>query len=475
MNGKKVAGELVERDKARRIYEDIVRRMKDPSLLEYVGHNVIKAHMYPIPRREETRIALAYTQILTPVNGVYKYSYPFASGTRENTPIEHCVISVNIQSYTPIKNVYSPTYKMEIHSTKYEAHCGYENSNFSPKEDFLLYYSVSANAIGGTIMSYREKYKDGYFMMLLSPGDTDMPALDKDVVFVLDTSGSMDGKKIEQAKDALRFCINALHSGDRFTIVQFASTVTRYESMLVPATHENTMTAHRFIDHCSALGSTNLNEALVTSLRMFSDDQRPHMIVFLTDGEPTEGITRADDILKNCANANGASARIFVFGVGDNVNTHLLDTLATQHNGSSDYVRPQENIETIVSSFYTKISAPVLSDISLSFGDIAVSDMLPMPLPDIFKGTQLVVFGKYEGHGSAKITLTGNMNNETKTFVFEHHFPSEDTDNAFIPRLWATRKIGYLTNEIRLHGENKECVNQIVALSKEFCITTSKT
>lgn len=475
IDGKKVNGEILDREKARKIYEDIVRRMKDPALLEYVGRNMFKARVYPIPKQREKRIELVYQETLPYDAGIYKYVYPLDTEKFSPRPLKEVSINVNIKSVLPIKNVYSPSHRIDVKMQKFAAACGYEGKNVKPDKDFILYYTVSEKDVGLDLLTYKKPGTQGYFMLLISPGKLAGKSTPKDIVFIIDTSGSMSGRKIKQAKEALRFCINSLNRGDRFNIIAFATSVNSYQSKLVPATPQNIASALEFAAGLEARGGTNINQALLSGLGIFEETKRPRMIVFLTDGQPTVGVRSIKDILSNLKKANQSEARIFVFGVGNDVNTHLLDRMAEMHRGMTEYVVPGEDIEIKVSSFYRKISEPILSDIRLDFGKIKVEEIYPSTLPDIFRGTQLVLLGKYQGNGSARIVLKGYVNGREKKFLYQAQFPRENRNNDFIPRIWATRKIGYLINEIRLKGENRELVDEIIRLSKKYGIITPYT
>lgn len=481
INGKRTGGEVMDREKARRIYEEIVRQMIDPGLLEYVGRNMFRARVYPIPAKGETRIELEYTETLRYDAGLVRYVYPLDTERFSPDPIEEVTISAEISSSVPLKSVYSPSHEIDTKVETYGAVAGYEDSYVKPDTDFVLYYTVSEKDVGANLLAYREEGEKGYFLLLLSPGQIEGPRLKKDIVFVLDTSGSMRGPKIGQAKRALSYCIERLGDGDRFSVIGFATGVDPMESGLVPANEKTRETALAFVDDLSARGGTNIGEALLeaTGSVTGSDPEgplsRPRIIVFLTDGEPTVGETDAKRILSKLEDANRAGARIFVFGVGTDVNTHLLDRISIEHRGISEYVGPDEKIERVISSFYTKISEPVLSDIELDWGRVETSGIFPVVLPDLFKGTQLVLLGRYEGRGTTAISLEGNVEGKRKKFVYEVSFPGVQTKNDFIPRLWAMRKIGYLMNEIRLNGENRELIDEIVSLSKEHGIMTPYT
>ena len=481
IDGKKTSGEVMDSEKARRVYEEIVRQMIDPGLLEYVGRNMFRARVYPVPARGETRIELVYTETLKYDAGLIRYVYPLDTERFSPDPIEEVTISAEVSSSVPIKTVYSPTHEIDTRMERHHAVAGYENSHVKPDRDFVLYYTVSEHDVGANVLTHREKGERGYFLLLLSPGKIDGPRLKKEIVFVLDTSGSMRGTKIEQAKHALSYCIDGLGAGDRFSVIGFATSATVLSNGLLPVNESTREQAHRFIDGFGARGGTNIHDALLEATEILDGSNpghtvsRPRIIVFLTDGEPTVGETDTKKILSKLENANRGRARVFVFGVGADVNTHLLDRLSIEHRGISEYVDQGENIEHVVSSFYTKIAEPVLSDIELEWTRAKPGEIYPIVLPDLFKGIQLVLLGRYDGHGSTALTLKGSVEGKQRTFVYESSFPAVQGKNDFIPRLWAMRKIGYLMNEIRLHSENQELIDEIVALSKEHGIMTPYT
>jgi uncharacterized protein YegL len=477
IDGKRTTGEILDREKAREIYEQIVRKMRDPGLLEYVGRNMFRARVYPIPGHGESRIELKYTQTLQFDGGLIRYAYPLNTERFSPLPIEEVTVAAKLHSSIPIKTVYSPSHDVDIRSEKYYAEVGYEANNIKPENDFLLYYTVSEEDLGLNLLTFRDGDDPGYFLLLLSPGKIDTKPLKKDILFLFDTSGSMRGEPLEQAKDALRYCLKGLGDDDRFNVVSFATFVNPYKDGLVDANKKSVEEAVEFVGNFRARGGTNIHDALMTALGMFREEKasRPRMIVFLTDGEPTVGETDIKRIIMNLRETNGTNVRIFVFGVGNDVNTHLLDRISIEHRGVSEYVEPGENIELKVSSFYTKISEPVLSNPYLDFGKIRTSEVYPAALPDLFKGTQLVLLGRYDGHGTSPIILSGDIDRSRTRFVYEGRFSEKDSEHDFIPRIWATRKIGYLMNEIRLSGEKRELIDEIIRLSKEYGIMTPYT
>ena len=468
----KLEGEILEKDEARQIYEDIVRRMEDPALLEYVGRDMFKARVYPIPANGEKRIQMGYSEVITCDSGICKYLYPLDAERFSSKPLEDVTISVKIRSKQPIKAVYSPSHEIRVKRVNdYEVEVSYEETDVKPDKDFLLYYTISEKDFGINLLTYRDVGEDGFFMLMIAPKQ-EIPTgeiIAKDMVFVLDTSGSMSGTKIEQAKNALKFCINGLNEEDKFDIIAFSSEINRFKGELIPVNSDNTAAAINFIDSIVASGGTNINDALLDALKL-----EPSTVVFITDGKPTVGTTDMEDILSNIGKVS-KDTRIFVFGVGYDVNTHLLDKISEQNSGISEYVRPEEDIEVKVSNFYAKIKNPILSDLTIDFGGIDVIDRYPKTLPDLFKGSQLILFGRYRGDGDAVIKLTGEIGDEEKTHTYEVYFPRIDSENTFIPRLWATRKIGYLLDEIRLNGEDQELIDEIITLSTTYGIITPYT
>jgi Ca-activated chloride channel family protein len=475
VDGEKVEGRLLEKDEARAIYESIVRQRRDPALLEYMGRNAFQASVYPIPPGGERRIELEYSQVLTADQGLVQYVYPLNTEKFSHRPIEEVSVHIDIHSDQPLKAIYSSSHDVAIDRRgDYNAAVGYEEYNVKPDKDFTLYYSVSDEDFGLNLVSYKQAGEDGFFLLLVGPkievDEAEIVA--KDVILVLDTSGSMRGEKIVQAKNALKFVLDNLHNQDRFNIVAFSTGVQTYARGLVSGTERHE--ALRFVDGLTAAGGTDINRALLEALDS-ADDERPTVVIFLTDGLATEGVVETDRILDNVADAAGPSARLFTFGVGNDVNTFLLDRLAEDHRGVSAYVRPGMDIEEEVSAFYAKISTPLLSDISLDFGEIHVEDTYPYPLPDLFAGTQLVLVGRYRQGGPTTITLEGMVNDRPQTFTYEDVTFRSHSGDDFIPRLWARRKIGYLLGQIRLHGESDEVVEEIVELSVRYGIITPYT
>ncbi|MFQ5413944.1 MAG: VIT domain-containing protein [Phycisphaerae bacterium] len=480
IDGREIEGKLLGVEEARRVYESIVARMRDPALLEYIGSRMFRARIFPIQPKAEARVRLSYTQLLTTDDGLVRYRYPLKTDRGSAPPIELVSVVVNVSSATPIKSVFSPSHAVAVsRNGDHKASVSFEGKNVRADKDFELLYTLSNKEFGLSVLTFRDAGQDGFFLVRIAPpahtsaGDV----LPKDISFVIDASGSMSGEKMEQAKNALKFCLENLHPQDRFNIIPFSHEPVPFRPALVDASKETIDDARAFADALKANGGTNIHDALLTALATAPgrDDHRPYLIVFLTDGQPTIGVTDPDDILKAVQNKNARRVRLFVFGVGNDVNTRLLDLLAEQNRGARDYVQPGEDLELTLSSFYRKVTNPVLADLSLSLGGLTVRDMYPPKLGDLFAGTELVVAGRYTGAGSHAVELTGTRRGTTERFVYETTFPSENRTHTFLPRLWATRKVGYLLDQIRLHGETTELKDTIVQLATEYGIVTPYT
>jgi len=473
---KKVEGEILERDEARRLYEEIVRTLKDPALLEYAGRNLFRARVYPIPGKGEKRVTLSYTEILMKERDLVRYVYPLSTESFSLHPIKEIMIATEISSRIPIINIYSSSHQLSVkRKGENQALVSFEAQNLKPDKDFILYYSLSPEEVGLSLLNWEDEER--YFMLLIAPkyAERKEKVLNKNIIFVLDSSGSMSGKKMEQAKDAVRFIIKNLDEGDRFSLIDFDFGVEVFSEKIVPATPENQKKALSFLDEVEASGGTNINEALVRALKLTEKGERPNYILFLTDGLPTVGPVSIPEILKNVNEANVTNSRIFVFGVGYDVNTELLDRISGDNKGTSIYVDEDEDLEVAISNYYTKISSPLLADLKLDFEGIETKDVYPQKLPDLFSGSQLIIVGKYKGEGPVTVSLSGKKGKEEKRFVLRKQKLVKNQDYNFLPRLWATRRIGYLLDEIRFHGEEKELVEEVKKLGLKFGIITPYT
>jgi Ca-activated chloride channel family protein len=500
VDGEPVESQILEAGEAREIYEGIVRRRRDPALLEYVGRRAVKARIFPIPPGGSRKVELEYTEVLPVDNGLVRYVYPLSTaGSAERfsaRPLEQCSVHVDVRSEDAMHAIYSPTHQDRVSIQRegdHRATVGYEEVDVLPDQDFELVYTVSQEDVGLNLLTFQEAEDRGFFLLLAAPtvGVASERVVPRDVILVLDTSGSMEGEKLAQAKGALTYVLRHLNQEDRFNVLAFSSGLSRYAGDLRPASEAPR--AANWVQDLEAIGGTNINRALLEALSLTGDEphgeDRPVVLIFLTDGLPTEGVTEIERILANVESGAPKNVRLFPFGVGDDVNTILLDALAEQNRGAASYVRPHERIDEEVSGFYAKIKTPVLTDLALDFGDVMVEDIYPTSLPDLFAGTQLILTGRYRlppsHRGDTRIRLSGRVGDAPREFIYEATSggaPDIGADDgsteptaSFIPRLWATRKIGHLLTQIRLHGEKEEWVDAVVDLSVRYGIITPYT
>ena len=475
VNGKELSGEVLERDEARKIYEDIVRRLRDPALLEYYEHNLFRARVFPILPRKEIKTTVRYEYELQRKGDYYELFYPFKIEGLIAKPIQEVTISFKIVCDLPIKQVFSPTHEIDIDRKEGAAEGGYEATNLSPNQDFILYYAVAREDFDLSLLSYKKRKEDGFFLLGIS-GPSEPPedlVLPKDIVFVIDCSGSMSGEKIEQAKKGLRFFVENLNPSDQFNIISFSSSIKPFRKELMKATRANITAAKDFIKDLRARGGTDINGALLEGLKILRSN-RPSYLLFLTDGLPTVGVTNLEKIVEN-VETKVKKTRIFVFGVGYDVNTILLDRVAEVGSGLPEYIEPKEDLELAISSLSSKIMAPALEGVEVNFLGIEVYDLHPEELGDLFYGQDITIAGRYRGSGQGWINLTAKRMDRKVSLRREFVLPGHDEDLDFIPLIWAKKRVGFLLSEIRLHGENQELVDEIVAVAKKYGIVTPYT
>lgn len=482
VNGNRVKGELLTADRAKSMYTSIVRQTKNPALLDYIGSDMLSLKIFPVPAGGDQKVEVSFTAIAQKEHDLVEYVYPMKTDRAAASTMEEFRLAVDLKSQQPIGGIYSPTHDVTISQVSdHQAMISFEQVGAQLDRDFQLYYTSSDQDIGLTTLEHRPiTDEDGYVMLLVSPRAelSKNQKVPRDIVFVVDTSGSMmQDKKMDQAKKAVRHCLGALSTDDRFALVSFATTVDSYRNKLVPANKEQIQHGKGWIADLYAGGGTAIDEALTTALGMRADDEgRMFTVVFFTDGQPTIGERDTDKILAEITKKNTANTRIFTFGLGDDLNAVFLDQIAEQSRALSSYVQPGHDIETKVVSFFNKIHHPVLANLKLTTSDnVQLAEVYPPKLPDLFHGDQLVVLARVEGSGHAAVTLDGKVGMHDKQFVYEVNFQKQTDGKPFVEELWVRRKVGYLLDQIRINGEEKELVDEVVRLAKGYGITTPYT
>ncbi|MGE0785838.1 MAG: VIT domain-containing protein [Sandaracinaceae bacterium] len=485
VDGRRQNGELLESGPAREIYESIVARMRDPGLVEQIGGRLFRARVFPIAANSEQRIEIEFTQTLDYHDSVVHFRYPLHTDGRAAQTLEDFTMTVDIASRTPIRAVYSPTHPIAVaRPTEHRATVGFERNDALLEDDFDLYYSVQDRDVGLSLLTHRVPGEDGYFLALIAPRAeiTEREIAAKEVLFVVDTSGSMEGDKIRRAQAALDAMLSRLNPQDRFQVIRFSTDVQPMfvGGASVPATPDNVARARYYGERFVAAGGTAIHGALREAMFTRGAAGLPRTVVLLTDGMPTVGEIDLDRITEDVSGwarqANGQS-RVYVFGVGDDVNTTFLDRVAQRTGGVGDYFRDGAEMENRMRAFYDRIAYPVLTDLRLSLGDLSVLDVYPQDLGNLYRGGQLMVVGRYRGDGPVELALDGRLAHEDRAqrFAYPVEFPTRELRNDFLPRVWATRKIGFLLDQIRLNGERPELRREVVALAERFGIVTPYT
>ncbi len=482
-NGQMVEGKVLPAQEARRVYESIVRQSKDPGLIEFIGRRLLQMRVFPIEPGSDTKIEVKYQQICKPISGMNGYHYPLRTAKAGGQSYGTVSFAVKLDTTAALKNVWSPTHSIEVvREGEHVAKVAYEASKGSLDEDFLLLYDTNESDLGLSVIAYKPSTKQpGYFVLTMTPKqlwpkDEYQP---QDVVFVIDTSGSMAGEKIDQARSALKFCVDKLDDRDSFNIVRFSTGFDAVFEEMTPATKENRSKARTKIDAFTAAGGTNITDAMRAALDMRKNTKeeglrkstgKPFVIVFITDGQGNDAPENTLKMVREHPASDGA--HIFSFGVGHDVNTILLDQLATNFSGKPTYVQPGENLELVLGDFFSVISQPVLTNLKLTLPEIDASDKFPASLGDLYHGQQLILAGKFETPQSGPVKLTAMRNGQQLEFVWRNVSFNNVAEAKYVPSIWAGRKISFIIDQIRAHGEKPEMVQEVVALSQEYGIQT---
>ena len=496
-------GEIMDAEEARAIYERIVRRRADPALIELVGYGLVRARVFPVPPGEERKVTIRYHQRLERTGDAYRLVHAgalrgdpgravrpmpmivggpsrgrpepdVAPGSEPNAlrepqtralpePVESS-FEIRVADGDAFHEPFSPTHELDVERRDAEV--------FVSVRDFyagrLAVFLPLADAdVGVTVATHNPATEPGYFMLTLSPGSAEIDPVPRDVTAVLDVSGSMAGGKIIQARQALHQLLGSLRAGDRFRLIAFSNRVLATDETWQEWGEDELDRARRWVDELVANGGTDIGAALDEALRLGSPDDRLPVVVFLTDGVPTNGETSPERIADRVELAVGRT-RIFAFGVGNDVNTHLLDRLGEAGRGSTDYVAPSEDVERAVGDLAGRISHPALTDVRVATDDVRFTEIFPVRVPDVFVGQELVIFGRYEGDGSGRVSVTGMRGESELNFRTELDFPRSDPANPYIPRLWAARKLGYLERQVWTEGETPDLVEEIRSVALRY-------
>lgn len=506
--------EIMEKDAARRIYDDIVRKMRDPALLEFIGYNLIQTSVFPVEPYKTETVTLVYEELLTSSDNRIDYTLLRSESIDYRVP---WTITASIRTSRTISTVYSPSHELILqrHSSNFVDVAIDPSSKNNPGAFRLAAIADSGN-LNASFYAYPDpKTGGGTFLMLAGlppkkPGDRAGTTVKREVTLVLDRSGSMNGEKLTQVRDTALQVLAGLEFGESFNIIVYNESIDAFADSPVVKTQETVAEARAYINGILARGGTNIHDALLEALRQPTTSGTLPLVLFLTDGLPTVGETSEKAIRTLVTAANPHHRRVFTFGAGVDVNAPLLDRIAIDSRAVSTYVLPGEDVEVKVSQVFKRLAGPILTnpDIRVTDGSglfsvigvsgnpgpparRVVTDLIPDRLPDLFEGDQLVLLGRYTQAQPLTFLLSGEYLGHHETFEFRFNPDTASARNGFVPRLWASRKIAVLTDAIRqLGGDDayvqpgrptpndprvRELVEEIVRLSTEYGILTEYT
>ncbi len=494
--GGEITAEVLPREEAKRIYQHLVAKIRDPALVEFIGYNLIRSSVFPVEAHGKQKVRLTYEHLLESDGNRVDYVLPRTESLAYSVPWE---IKANISAKRPISTAYSPSHTLDI------KRAGDKQMSINITTDarktpgpFRLSFLLEESDVTASMFTYPdEKVRGGYFLLLAglpakSSDVDDNPAIKRELTLVIDRSGSMRNEKIQQVKEAALQIIAGLKQGEAFNIIIYNNSVERFSKKPVCKTKESERAAQAYIEGITATGGTNLHDALLEALSQKPMEGALPIVLFLTDGLPTVGQTSEIAIRNLVIKSNPHNRRVFTFGVGLDVNAPLLEKIADESRARAEFVLPEEDVEVKIGRVFKRLTGPVLADIKLEVmdnkGGPAVGrtrDIIPGKLPDMFEGDQLVLLGQYVGEKPIIFEINGNYLGRKRTFTFTFEFDKADVRNGFVPRLWASRKIAQLIDTVRQMGADsavsrddprtKELVDEIVRLSTEFGILTEYT
>ena len=491
INGEMVSGETMSADRARQIYEEIVRKQRDPALLEWMGYGLLRARIFPIAPGEVKKVVVRFQTVAEREGDALRVDY--FRGLRTNQvatryPEGRVSFVLTYPNDPMYGTAYSPThsiYEDRYASNDYDAGpadsdrfaSGYRGSTrrFEVRdangEVTLLIPIRRSTSAAISLLANAPGNDDGFALITISPPAVRPRAVPRDVTFVLDVSGSMNGQKIEQARAAGKQLLRTLSPIDRFRLIDFSSDVRTFRDDFSYATRDNVRAAERYLDDLEAQGSTNISGALDEALSAPTQSGRLPIILFLTDGQPTVG-ERDANVIANTAAKRRGSRRVFTFGVGADLNVSLIEQLALEGRGTASFVRPDESVERAVGIVASRLTSPLVTDVRVRADGVRLRKMHPGGPVDIFAGEDLVLLARYDGSGDAIIRVDGQTTNGPVSWASRVHFPDRSRENPFVARLWATQRIGYLSAEKRKNGGSREIDDEIRDLGERFGIPT---
>jgi Ca-activated chloride channel family protein len=479
INGKEMVGEVVEKERARQIYNSYKKRRKDPGLLEQVDYKRFEMRIFPIAANADQRVQITYYQELDTDHDQVTYVYPLATVTRGNLDTRtsgRFAFQLEAKSAIPITAIDSPSHGRDMvivdRSDSYKM-ASLEQKSGSLAKDIVIHYDLSRPHSGIDLITSKIPGDDGFFYLTITAGK-ELTAHDMgmDYVFVLDISGSMaNDNKLPISRQSLGAFINELDAKDRFEVMTFNIQPNTVFNQLRDASAQAKSEANAFLDSQAARGGTILAPALTTAYK-YGDPDRPLNVVILSDGM-TEQKERA--LLMNLIAQRPSHARVFCIGIGNEINRSLLEQMAEDSGGLAAFISGSDDFKRQAKAFRRKLMRPAADHLSLRFDGIEVYDVVPARLPNLYFGSPVRVYGRYKSAGDARITLTGQVQGRELKQTAVLPFPQKDASSPEIERMWARKQIDQLLKSADRQGNRPAVVDEVVRLGETYSIVTEYT
>lgn len=490
-----IRGKIMKREEARKVYETAKAAGQVAALLDQQRPNIFSQSIANIMPGEKISVEISYVETLKYENGEYEFVFPMVVGERYNpaspakgiAPADAAVksppvaerpghdisIEVNLDAGMAVEGIRSTSHEIETTPVSAESSkIRLRTERTIPNKDFILRYDVTGKQIGDALITHRGP-KGGFFTMMVQPPNVPAPKdiTPKEIVFVLDTSGSMNGFPIEKAKESMMLALEGLNSQDTFNIITFAGDTDVLFNQPVPATAGNMARAKEFLQSRRGSGGTEMMKAINAALQPTPSFSHMRIVCFMTDGH----VGNEKEIL--AAIQTYKNARVFSFGIGNSINRYLLDRMAAEGRGEVEYVTLTDDGSAAAKRFHERVRSPLLTDISLDWGSMDVSDMYPGRQPDLFSSKPVAIIGRFSKPGVGPLTLRGKIGGQEYSRVIQATLPESETANDALASLWARARVTDLMSKL-LNAEGdaqKQIENEITQLGLEFRLMTQYT
>lgn len=480
IDGKEMIGEVVEKERARQIYDSYKQVRRDPGLLEQTSYKTFEMRIFPIAPRAEQRVQIAYYQELDFDNDWATYVYPLATTTRaaiDSRTRGRFALNLSVASEVPIVTLESPSHGGEFavaKHTKHHVQASLEATGGDLNRDVVLAYQLDRPRTGIDVIASMEPGEDGYFLMTLTSGDElgERTGGGMDYVFVLDISGSMDDDgKLNLSRSSLDAFIRALGEEDRFDVVTFNVAANNLFRELRPADDFAQERAREFLRQQEARGGTFLEPA-IRAAYLYKDPDRALNVVILSDGMTEQ---RERKTLLRLIGERPSNTRVFAIGVGNEVNRPLLEQLAGDAGGLAAFISRGDDFERQARAFRRKLLRPAATNLEVDVEGGELYDVEPRQLPNLYHGAPVRLYGRYREPGPVALTIRGDLGGRTFERTLHIDLPGDEADNPEIERMWAWHRVQRLLKDADREGSRQGVVDEIVRLGEGYSIVTEYT